>query len=76
LLLQGLGVSHSTGLVVDSDQSSGGVNIRVDTSHIISISGLVVGDVGQLIVVSNLEFIGIVGPGSGGLLDGSYLATS
>jgi len=76
LLFQGLGVSHSTGLVVDSDQSSGGVNIRVDTSHIISISGLIVGDVGQLIIVSNLEFIGIVGPGSGGLLDSSYLAAS
>ena len=41
LLVSGGGESHGSSFIVDSDQSSSGVNIGVAAGHMVSISGLI-----------------------------------
>jgi hypothetical protein len=76
LFVHSLCVSHGASLVVDSDQGSSGINIGVGTGNIIAVTGLVVGDVGLLIIISNLEFIGVVGAGGNLLLELGGLAVA
>lgn len=76
LFVHSLCVAHGAGLVVDSDQGSSGINIGVGSGNIIAVTGLVVGDVGLLIIISNLEFIGVVGAGGHLLLELGGLAVA
>ena len=76
LFVHSLCVAHGAGLVVDSDQGSSGINIGVGSGNIIAVTGLVVGDVGLLIIISNLEFIGVVGAGGHLLLKLGGLAVA
>ena len=52
---------HGSGLVVDSDQSTVGVNIAVAAGQLVSISGLLLGDVSLLSFVSNLVLKVVLG---------------
>jgi len=46
LFVEGLGVAHGSGLVVDGDQIAVGINVGVGSGDVIPVSGLVLADVG------------------------------